>query len=109
MSAHDAELELQHINERLGELLDEVASLLIWTLEFAKANHLQRDEALGHHIKRIRSILAEIGNLPELESLMSSTERKPPDKLPVYPIGGVPPSSHEAALKQRLAAEPRDS
>jgi hypothetical protein len=83
MTVHDTELELRHINERLGELLDEVASLLIWTLDFAKTNHLQRDQALGHHIKRIRSILIEIGHPPSLE-LLISTDKPPPDKIPEY-------------------------
>jgi hypothetical protein len=58
--------------------------LLIWTLEFAKANHLQRDEALGHHIKRIKSILGEIGHLPDLELLMSTDSDEQPDNAIEY-------------------------
>jgi len=69
MTAEDIEFDLQHINERLGELLDEVAALLVWTLQFAKRNHLERDEALGHHIMRLRSLIGEIAHPPSLPAM----------------------------------------
>jgi hypothetical protein len=71
MSTEEIAVELNHINEKLGELLDEVASLLIWTIQFSKKHHLEKDEALGHHIQRIRTVMAEIAHPPSLKFALS--------------------------------------
>lgn len=77
------ELYLKHVNERLGELLDEVAALLIWTLEHARSNGIPLNNSLGFHITRIRSILGEIGDfdiIPAIKSRPVTAIKRPEDE-----------------------------
>lgn len=80
---------LARINARLGELLDEVAALLVWVLQFSEDNGLSANQALGHYIKRIRVLLSEIGHPPSeaftKRIITSRHDKRPPEKLPVYP------------------------
>jgi hypothetical protein len=95
MPVEKISVELEHINEKLGELLDEVAALLIWNLQFCDQNHIY-NEALGHHIKRIYALIEEITHPPSLRFALPdafiqtkpSNDKRPPENATVYPMGG---------------------
>lgn len=84
--------EFEHDREIMLELVDHVGAALVWLLDYTKKQKIPLDDAMGFHIQRIRSLLSEISNPPSSKILHGTTQfddKRPPDKLPVYPWRGA--------------------
>ena len=73
------------LQQQLAELLDEVAALMVWTLQYAKKNNILLDEAFKFHASRIQSILYEIGTPYDKNPILANEERDESEQNPPHP------------------------
>jgi len=97
-----SETEILELEERLGALAESFSTMLVWLLRYCHEKNipLKEEELPRRMLSRVMSTLNELMSIERLSYLapiiqraetLSEAKRKPPDKLPVYPLGGVPP------------------
>jgi hypothetical protein len=75
--------EFHRTAELMDEILEHASAILFWILEKANEGSISLDDALGFHIKRMRSLLAELHNPPPLAIAPSKT------RVPAMPVPNV--------------------
>ena len=52
--------ELLYMTRKTDEILEHVTAILRWLFEYTAKHRIPLDDNIGHHIKRIKSILIEM-------------------------------------------------
>lgn len=95
-----SEAEVIELETRLAALAESFSAILVWLLKYCRDKKipLREEELPRRMLSRIMATLSEIKDIEQLSYIVpvieqaeiQSDDRRPPDKLRVYPPGGVP-------------------